>query len=151
MWVFLGQDAGDDIIRGITFQDCFKVRFEVTKDWSRGEYRFQQPEDPIALWGPNEGCRIFWFSGYLYSVILVFQFLQQSKQRLAKLQVLIDEPSVEVCKAQKALDIPYQIGCFPIQYSFDFGRVHLYAISRDNKTKECGFFYVKLALFCVGI
>ena len=71
---------------------------------------------------------------------------QQVEQWGADPRVSFNEPSVEVCESQKALNILNGCRFFLFHDSRDLLRVHFDAALADNETEECGFGSAEFAL-----
>lgn len=59
-----------------------------------------------------------------------------------------DKPPVQVCKAQKQLDLLAVIRYRPLNHSMNFSRVHLYLTRGYDEAQERHRFGMKFALFC---
>jgi len=53
--MFLGENAGGEVVRSIGLDNCFKVRIEVSEDRGSSECSFQLLEYEIAGRVPVEG------------------------------------------------------------------------------------------------
>jgi hypothetical protein len=52
------------------------------------------------------------------------------------MSISLDKPVIEVTEAQKRLYLSFYYGSMPVSDNGGFGRIHLYALIRDNKSQE---------------
>ena len=63
-----------------------------------------------------------------------------------RIRVPGDKTTIEVGKAQKALDVPNALRGSLVEHSIHIFRVHLDAIGGDNEPKEDGLFHIEFTL-----
>ena len=84
-------------------------------------------------WGGDEG-----FFEFIESVPTLVRELPgnslSSETSDDDLRVVVDEPPVKVCEAQKGLDVADLPGFGPFLNTRDLGRVHGEAVRRENKS-----------------
>ena len=133
--VFLRQDSGNNIVRGICFHYGFKGGVKVLQNWGSTESSFEFIEYLLTLKRPLKRVVLF----------------QQVEHRLADSGISFNKASVEVGESKKALEVSDTGGRLPVLDSRDLFGVHLDTIRGDNKAKEGSFCCIKFAFFRFNI
>ena len=85
----LREDCSNSVVQCSGFYDCFVLRLEMSKDWSRGESGLQQLESTFSVGSPNK-CNVLLCCG---------------SEGFGDSRVFKDESPIEVGKTKEGLNV----------------------------------------------
>ena len=109
--------------------------------YSKFFFSFQKSEDQLTCYLFFQLFKCFLLFFFPFPFFLAFEFVK----RFCHMTKVLDKPSIEICKLQKAFHFFYLGRGFPFLDCLNFIGFHLYLSSPNNYSQNRDFFYVEIA------